>query len=133
MLSIYDLFFLLLGITFAMMPATYAYYRGNRDGLNGAEERRTRQAKKVKRLRLKLAQQQAKHSQTYQTFRAMGRETISEAKALCEIYRRAAQRRAKSFEPVVPEFYLPQELEAEKPPMPTPLPTRKYTSLEAHA
>jgi hypothetical protein len=117
--TIFDAFFLILGLGFVLVPVVHEYRRGDASAVLSAEKHRNKIIQKVKWLRATLAGNHAKYAQTYKMLRSRGKEVISKAKASCERYRDAAQRNARfPFDPAVPDFVLPQELAAEEPPPP---------------
>lgn len=117
--TVFDAFFLFLGLGFVMVPVIHEYRRGDAAAVLSAEKRRNQTIQKVKRLRTALASNHAEYARTYKVLRSMGKKIISKAKASCERYRDAAQRNARfPFDPEVPDFVLPQELAAEEPPPP---------------
>jgi hypothetical protein len=128
----YSLLFFLLALAFAVLPAAYAYKQGDLDGVSRAEGRYSRQLYKVNRFRVKEAQQHAHYTEIYKTLRSLGLETIAETKAMFEKYRRVVQRRSGfPFDPVMPELFIPAELESPEPPRPRSLPDSKYPGVHA--
>jgi hypothetical protein len=128
MFNVSDWFMFALAAGFSLITIFHAYQQGDANKVLSAERRRDRAAKKKERLSACLAGLCAEHAKQYTKLRDIGLETIAQAKELIEIFIRSTQNHARfPFNPEIPNFNLPAELDNPDPP-PPPLPVRPTRS-----
>jgi len=122
MLDQYGLLYFLLGVIFAVITAVEAYQKAPLEHVHDADQKQRDTACKAESLRKDIAALWTRYTKSYQKGRSKALEITSEARNLCQLFVKTADRHCElDFPPFIPALDLPTEFEStDPPPLSTP-------------